>query len=66
MAGAVTLAGVAAIHVDSASAEPDVSTAVDAVEAAAAGDEDAQFTVDSTEDHELEWYDITELDALLG
>ena len=36
------------------------------VEAAAAGDKDAQFTVDGAEDHELEWYDVTELDQLLA
>ena len=33
---------------------------------AAAGDEDAQFTVDGVEDHELEWYDLTELADLLA
>ena len=32
---------------------------------ALAGDPDAQFTVDGAEDHELEWYDVTELDLLL-
>lgn len=55
-------AAVAAIHVDGADAEPDVAAAADAVEAATVGDPDAQFTVDGAEDHELEWYDVTELD----
>jgi hypothetical protein len=32
---------------------------------AVAGDPDAQFVVDSAEDHELEWYDVTEIDQLL-
>lgn len=60
----VRLASVAAIHVDGAEAVDDVTAAVDAVPAAAAGDDDAQFTVDSAEDHELEWYDPSELDTL--
>jgi hypothetical protein len=64
--GSVTLARIAAVHVDGKSAEADVAAAADAVEAAAAGDDDAQFTVDGAEDHELEWYDVTELDALLA
>jgi hypothetical protein len=35
------------------------------VDEAAAGDPDAQFTVDSAEDHELEWYAVSELDELV-
>lgn len=61
----VSLTEVAAIHVDGKDAEADVAAAADVVEAAAAGDPDAQFTVDGAEDHELEWYDLTELDHLL-
>ncbi|MEQ4304926.1 hypothetical protein ABNF97_26675 [Plantactinospora sp. B6F1] len=57
---------VAAIHVDGDDAEQDVEAAVEAVEQALAGDPDAQFTVDGAEDHELEWYDPSELDALFG
>ena len=64
--GTVQLAKVAAVHVDSARAEADIEAAAAAVLAAAAGDDDAQFTVDSAEDHELEWYDVSELDQLLG
>jgi Family of unknown function (DUF6912) len=63
--GAVPLAAVAAIHVDGADAEPDVAAAADVVDQAAAGDPDAQFTVDSAEDHELEWFDPTELGQLV-
>jgi hypothetical protein len=62
----VPLAAIAAVHVDGAEAEPDVTAAVEVVEAAFAGDPDAQFTVDGAEDHELEWYDVTELDRLTG
>lgn len=64
--GDLPFRGVAAIHVDSAEAEEDVSAASEVVEAAAAGDSDAQFTVDGVEDHELEWYDVTEVDHLVG
>jgi len=64
--GPVPLAAVAALHVDGADAEPAVAAAAEVVERAADGDPDAQFTVDSAEDHELEWYDVTELADLVG
>jgi hypothetical protein len=64
LASGVPLAAVAAVHVDGPDAEPDVAAAADVVEEAAAGDPDAQFTVDGAEDHELEWYDVSELDRL--
>jgi hypothetical protein len=57
---------VAAIHIDGKDAEADVAAAAEVVDEAAAGDPDAQFTVDGAEDHELEWYDVTELDNVLG
>jgi hypothetical protein len=60
----IELRSVAAIHVDSAGAADDVAAAVGVVEEALAGDPDAQFTVDGAEDHELEWYDVSELDTL--
>ncbi len=60
----VRLAAVAAIHVDAAGAEEDVAAAAEVVDEAAAGDPDAQFTVDGVEDHELAWYDVSELDQL--
>ena len=61
----VPVSAVAAIHVDGAEAVADVAAAADVVAEAQAGDPDAQFTVDGAEDHELEWYDVTELDLLL-
>jgi hypothetical protein len=61
----VALAEIAAIHVDGADAAEAVAAAADVVEEAAAGDPDAQFTVDGAEDHELEWYAVSELDELL-
>ncbi|MEV7329012.1 hypothetical protein [Micromonospora sp. NPDC093244] len=65
LADVVPVAAVAAIHVDGADAVEEIAAAADVVAEAAAGDPDAQFTVDGAEDHELEWYDVTELDLLL-
>jgi hypothetical protein len=62
----VPLAAVAAIHVDGVAAEPDVAAAAEVIEEAAAGDPDAQFTVDGAEDNALEWYDVSELGQLAG
>ncbi|GIJ77889.1 hypothetical protein SAMN05443287_105393 [Micromonospora phaseoli] len=64
--GPVPAAAVAAIHVDGADAATDVAAAAQVVMEALAGDPDAQFTVDGAEDHELEWYDPSELESLLG
>ena len=61
----VTLAEVASIHVDGADAAEPVAAAAEVVEEALAGDPDAQFTVDGAEDHELEWYAVSELDELV-
>lgn len=59
------LSAVAAIHIDGAEAATDVTVAVGALEAASQGDADLQFIVESAADHDLEWYDPTELDQLL-
>jgi uncharacterized protein DUF6912 len=61
----VPLDAVAAIHVDAQEAEADVAAAAAAVLAAATGSDDAMFTVDGAEDHDLAWYDVAELDQLL-
>jgi Family of unknown function (DUF6912) len=61
----VSLTDVAAVHVDGAAAAEEVAAAADVVEEALAGDPDAQFIVDGAEDHELEWYDVSELDQLV-
>jgi hypothetical protein len=66
LAGPVPLSSVASIHVDGGAAEADVAAAVDALPAAEAGDPDAQVTVDGAEDHELAWYDVSELAQLLA
>jgi len=65
VAAAVSLASVAAIHVDGADAVTDVTTARALIGAAADGDADARFIVEAAEDHELEWYDPSELDEII-
>jgi hypothetical protein len=62
----VPLTKVAAVHLDADDAEEDVRTAADAVGAADAGDDDARFTVDGVEDHELLWYATQEIPNLIG
>ena len=64
--GAVPLTDAAAVHVDADDAEADVSAAAGALGAADAGDDDAQFTVDGAEDHELLWYATQEIPNLIG
>jgi hypothetical protein len=66
IADGVALAKAASVHVDSADAEADVAAAAEALEAAAGGDDDAQFVVDGAEDHELLWYATQEIPNLVG
>jgi hypothetical protein len=61
---AVPVKDLAAAHVDATEAGVDVRSAVEALPAADAGDEDAQFTVDGAEGHELGWYATQELSYL--
>ncbi|GLZ03842.1 hypothetical protein Acsp03_13080 [Actinomadura sp. NBRC 104412] len=56
---------IASGHVDDESAVADVRAAVQAVPAADKGDEDARFTVDGAEGHELLWYATQELEHLV-
>ncbi|OLT18507.1 hypothetical protein BJF79_17125 [Actinomadura sp. CNU-125] len=56
---------IASGHVDDAEAEADVAAAVAALPAADAGDDDAGFTVDGAEGHELLWYATQEFRDLL-
>jgi hypothetical protein len=63
---AVRLKDLAAAHVDAPDADADVRSAVQALPAADAGDEDARFTVDGAEGHELGWYATQELSYLAG
>jgi hypothetical protein len=65
LAEAIPLDRAAAVHVDADDAEADIAAAADAVGAADTGDDDARFTVDGAEDHELLWYATQEIPALL-
>ncbi|RAY14303.1 hypothetical protein DPM19_15120 [Actinomadura craniellae] len=51
-------------HVDDEDAADDVRAAAEALPAADAGDDDARFTVDGAEGHELMWYATQELPHL--
>ncbi|MFI1253228.1 DUF6912 family protein [Streptomyces netropsis] len=65
LAAAVPLAKAAAVHVDADDAEEDVAAAAAALGAADHGDEDARFTVDGAEDHELMWFGVQEIPNLV-
>ena len=56
---------VVAAYVDNADAEPAVLQAIEAVDAADLGDEDAEFIVGDAQDHDLAWYAPQELPFLL-
>lgn len=64
--GSVATEEVAAVHVDLAGAVDLVREAVDAVDRADLGDEDAELTVGDALDADLAWYDREELPFLLG
>jgi hypothetical protein len=56
---------VIAAYVDNADAEPHVLPAIEAVDAADLGDDDAEFIVGDAQDHDLAWYAPQELPFLL-
>ncbi len=56
----------ACVHIDGEDAQTTIDAAVRAVLPAELGDPDAEFTVDSADEYELEWYDISEVDQLLS
>ena len=61
----VVLERVIAAYVDNAAAEAAVLAAVEVVDAADLGDEDAELTVGDAQDHDLAWYAPQELPFLL-
>lgn len=61
----VTYTQIASVHVDLAEAEPAIAKAVDVIDAADMGDEDAEFVLGDAEDHQLAWYAAQELPFLL-
>ncbi|MEU5954205.1 hypothetical protein [Streptomyces sp. NPDC047525] len=66
VAGVLGFKKVAAVHVDAEDAEGDVAAAVGVLGAADQGDDDARFTVDGVEDHELLWFATQEIPGLIG
>ncbi len=65
LSGPVAIDDVIAAYVDNADAEPAVRAAIDAVDVADLGDEDAEFIVGDAQDHDLAWYASQELPFLL-
>lgn len=63
--GPVPVSAIAAVHVDTDEAEYAVRQAAAAVDAADMGDLDAEFLIGEAEDHELAWYDPTEIAFLV-
>ena len=65
LGGPVALQDVIAAYVDNAGAEPAVTKAIAAIDAADLGDEDADLIVGDAQDHDLAWYANQELPFLL-
>ena len=65
IAGPVALDHIVAAYVDNAAAEPAVKAAIEVIDEADLGDEDAELTVGDAQDHDLAWYAAQELPFLL-
>jgi hypothetical protein len=65
LSGPIALTDVIAAYVDNADAEVAVLAAIEAVDDADLGDEDAEFVVGDAQDHDLAWYASQELPFLL-
>ena len=63
--GPVGIADVIAAYLDNAAAESAVVAAIEVIDEADLGDEDAEFTVGDAQDHDLAWYASQELPFLL-
>lgn len=59
------VADIAAIHVDDADAEAATKAAIECIDAADLGDEDAELTLGDAEDNLMSWYDAKELGILV-
>jgi hypothetical protein len=57
---------VVSVHIDEVDSQATIAVAVDALAAAADGDDDARFQLDEAEACDLLWYDISEIDDLVG
>ncbi|HZQ30281.1 MAG TPA: hypothetical protein VFB19_00920 [Mycobacterium sp.] len=65
LVGPVPMDRVLCVHVDNAAAEDAVAAAIEAIDAADLGDEDAELAVGDAQDHDLAWYAPQELAFLL-
>ncbi len=65
LSGPLPIDAVVAVYVDNADAESAVLAAVDVIDEADIGDEDAELTVGDAQDHDLAWYAPQELPFLL-
>lgn len=65
IAGPVAIDDVVAAFVDNPAAELQVKAAIEVIDAADLGDEDAELTVGDAQDHDLAWYAVQELPFLL-
>jgi hypothetical protein len=65
LTGPVPFDKVICVHVDNAAAEGAVAAALEVVDAADLGDEDAELAVGDAQDHDLAWYAPQELAFLL-
>ena len=61
----IAFTDVIAAYVDNADAEQAVVPAIEAVDAADLGDEDAEFIVGDAQDHDLAWYAAQEVPFLI-
>ncbi|WP_369204837.1 hypothetical protein [Streptomyces sp. PU-14G] len=66
LTAAVPMSKAAAVHLDAEDAVEAVTAAVEALPAAAGGDERAQAVVDGADDHELLWFATQEIPALIS
>lgn len=53
------------VHIDIAESEAETAKAMEAIQAADLGDEDAEFIVGDALDNFMAWYDISELPAMM-
>jgi len=65
LSGPIAFDDVIAAYVDNAEAEAAVRPAIEAIDDADLGDEDAEFVVGDAQDHDLAWYGPQELPFLL-
>jgi hypothetical protein len=65
LSGPIGIDQVVCAHVDTAAAEPAVEAAIDAIDRADLGDEDAELVVGDAQDHDLAWYGREELPFLI-